>query len=138
MFENLKQTSVSPADCIGLYKLFFEWILSSDQLNLVKHGHEQLMLLGRRRPDIFREFISPNVLIDVFTNSMHSNKPDLVILVGEILDLLDLKEDVGEQQTEDEKALSMVYCNTTDNTLSKVRENEDLKRSITNVARYFT
>ena len=138
MFENLKQTSVSPADSIGLYKLFFEWILSSDQSNLVKHGHEQFMLLGRRRPDIFREFISPNVLIDVFTNSMHSNKPDLVILVGEILDLLDLKDDVGDKPTEDEKALSMVYCNTTDNTLSKVRENEDLKRSITNVARYFT
>ena len=138
MFANLEQTYLSPADCIGLYKLFFEWILSSDQPNLIQHGHEQLVKLANRRSDIFREFVNPNLLIDVFTNTTHSNKKDTIILVGEILDILNLPGDSGEPQNDDEKNLSSVYCNIKDAKISNDRENEDLHRSVTNVARYYT
>ena len=136
MFANLKQSNLTSSDYSGLFKLFFEWILSSDQPNLIQHGHEELISLANRRPDIFREFINPNLLIDLFTNSMHSNKKDMIILVGEILDLLKVPKEVVEQLNGDEKELPGVYCNVKDSKLSNERDNEDLQRSVINVARY--
>ena len=136
MFANLKQSNLTSSDYSGLFKLFFEWILSSDQPNLIQHGHEELISLANRRPDIFRDFINPNLLIDLFTNSMHSNKKDMIILVGEILDLLKVPKEVVEQLNGDEKELPGVYCNVKDSKLSNERDNEDLQRSVINVARY--
>jgi len=136
MFANLKQSNLTSSDYSGLFKLFFEWILSSDQPNLIQHGHEELISLANRRPDIFREFINPNLLIDLFTNSMHSNKKDMIILVGEILDLLKVPKEVVEQLNGDEKELPGVYCNVKDSKMSNERDNEDLQRSVINVARY--
>ena len=135
MFANLEQTYLSPTDCAGLYKLFFEWILSSDQPNLIQHGHQQLVKLANRRTDTFREFVNPNLLIDVFTNTMHSNKVDTIILVGEILDVLSHADGASQQLNEDEIALSNLQSNIKDGKISKDRESQDLKRSVTNVVR---
>ena len=136
MFANLQQSNLTPSDYSGLFKLFFEWILISDQPNLIQHGHEQLISLANRRPDIFREFINPKLLIDLFTNSMHSNKKEMIILVGEILDLLKVPKEIVEQLNGDEKELPGVYSNVKDSKLSNERDNEDLQRSVINVARY--
>ena len=135
MFANLKQSNLSPADYSGLFKLFFEWILSSDQPNLIQHGHEQLITLAHRRPDIFRDFVNPNLLIDLFTNTMHSNKKDMIVLLGEILDILKLPNETMEQPNQDDTTLPSIDCNAKDFKLSNDRENEDLQRSVTNVAR---
>ena len=135
MFANLKQSNLTPSDYSGLFKLYFEWILSSDQPNLIQHGHEQLISLANRRPDIFREFINPNLLIDLFTNTMHSNKKEMIILVGEVLDILKLPKAVEEQLNNNEKEMPGVYCNPRDLKLSHERDNEDLQRSVINVAR---
>ena len=137
MLANLKQSNLTPSDYSGLFKLFFEWVLSSDQPNLIQHGHEELISLANRRPDIFREFINPNLLIDLFTNSMHSNKKDMIILVGEILDLLKVPNVVVEQINGDEKELPGVYSDVNKPKLSYERDNEDLQRSVINVARYY-
>ena len=136
MFANLEQSDLPVCDYLGLFKLFFEWVLSSDQPNLVQHGHEQLTKLANRRPDIFRDFINPNLMIDVFTNTMHSNKKDMILLIGETLDILKHSKHQELETTEDKHAEDM-------NSLSNKREpktltdrdTEDLRRSIINVAR---
>ena len=136
MFANLEQSDLPVCDYLGLFKLFFEWVLSSDQPNLVQHGHEQLTKLANRRPDIFRDFINPNLMIDVFTNTMHSNKRDMILLIGETLDILKHSKHQELETTEDKHSEDM-------NSLSNKREpktltdrdTEDLRRSIINVAR---
>ena len=136
MFANLEQSDLPVCDYLGLFKLFFEWVLSSDQPNLIQHGHEQLTKLANRRPDIFRDFINPNLMIDVFTNTMHSNKRDMILLIGETLDILKHSKHQELETTEDKHAEDM-------NSLSNKREpktltdrdTEDLRRSIINVAR---
>ena len=136
MFANLEQSNnLSPDDYSGLFKLFFEWILSSDQPNLIQHGHEQLIKLAHRRPDLFREFINPNLLIGLFTNTLHSNKKDMIIALGEILDILQHPKEEGWQQDEVENKLVSVYSNVNDKGLADC-DNEDLQRSVINVARY--
>ena len=135
MFGNLKQSNLTPADYSGLFKLFFEWVLSSNQPNLVQHGHEQIIELAKRRPDLFKEFINPNLLIDLFTNTMHSNKKDMIILLGEILDILKLpKESSGEQQHDEDRTLSNDHCNVRNS--KQANDSTDQQRSVTNVARY--
>ena len=135
MFGNLKQSNLTPADYSGLFKLFFEWVLSSNQPNLVQHGHEQIIELAKRRPDLFKEFINPNLLIDLFTNTMHSNKKDMIILLGEILDILKLpKESSGEQQNDEDITLSNDHCNVRNS--KQANDSTDQQRSVTNVARY--
>ena len=136
MFANLEQSDLPVCDYLGLFKLFFEWVLSSDQPNLVQHGHEQLTKLANRRPDIFRDVINPNLMSDVFTNTMHSNKKDMIILIGETLDILKHSNHQELEATEDKNAEDM-------SSLSDKREpkmltdhdTEDLRRSIINVAR---
>ena len=134
MFGNLKHSHLTPADYSGLFKLFFEWVLSSNQPNLVQHGHDQIISLAKRRPDLFKEFINPNLLIDLFTNTMHSNKKDMIILLGEILDILKLPSNSDEQQHEEELSLSSSPTNV--RSYKHTNDNEDQQRSVTNVARY--
>ena len=133
MFGNLKHSNLTPADYSGLFKLFFEWVLSSNQPNLVQHGHEQIIGLAKRRPDLFKEFINPNLLIDLFTNTMHSNKKDMIILLGEILDILKLPRESEEQQQEE---LGLSSTSTNLRSFKQNNDNEDQQRSVTNVARY--
>ena len=131
MFGNLKHSNLSPSDYSGLFKLFFEWVLSSNQPNLVQHGHEQIIDLAKRRPDLFKEFINPNLLIDLFTNSLHSNKKDMIILLGEILDILKLPKDSKEEENDVEDSNTIIKNSKQTNE----RDNEDQQRSVTNVAR---
>ena len=131
MFGNLKHSNLTPSDYSGLFKLFFEWVLSSNQPNLVQHGHEQIIDLAKRRPDLFKEFINPNLLIDLFTNSLHSNKKDMIMLLGEILDILKLPKDSKDEEN-DEEDISIDIKNSKQ---TNERDNEDQQRSVTNVAR---
>ena len=131
MFGNLKHSNLTPSDYSGLFKLFFEWVLSSNQPNLVQHGHEQIIDLAKRRPDLFKEFINPNLLIDLFTNSLHSNKKDMIILLGEILDILKLPKDSKEEENDVEDSNTIIKNSKQTNE----RDNEDQQRSVTNVAR---
>lgn len=131
MFGNLKHSNLTPSDYSGLFKLFFEWVLSSNQPNLVQHGHEQIIDLAKRRPDLFKEFINPNLLIDLFTNSLHSNKKDMIMLLGEILDILKLPKDSKDEEN-DEEDISIAIKNSKQ---TNERDNEDQQRSVTNVAR---
>ena len=131
MFGNLKHSNLTPSDYSGLFKLFFEWVLSSNQPNLVQHGHEQIIDLAKRRPDLFKEFINPNLLIDLFTNSLHSNKKDMIILLGEILDILKLPKDSKEEDNDVEDSNTIIKNSKQTNE----RDNEDQQRSVTNVAR---
>ena len=143
MFTSIEHNNLAPSDCIALFKLFTEWILTSDKPSLIRHGHEQLLLLGKRRPKAFKEFVNPNLLINVFTNTMHCNKSEMITLVGNILELLSIPDEDAdgiECPNEDEKALQNVYVNN-DNAdegagaLHPKREKEDLQRTIINVAR---
>lgn len=136
MFANLEQSDLPVCDYLGLFKLFFEWVLSSDQPNLVQHGHEQLTKLANRRPDIFRDFINPNLMIDVFTNTMHSNKKDTILLIGETLDILKHSKHQELETTEDKNAEDMSsLSNQREPKMLTDRDTEDLRRSIINVAR---
>ena len=135
MFGNLKHSTLTPSDYSGLFKLFFEWVLSSNQPNLVQHGHEQIIDLAKRRPDLFKEFINPNLLIDLFTNSLHSNKKDMIILLGEILDILKLPKEPNDHEDDAEGASSNEYSNIKSSKQTNDRDNEDQQRSVTNVAR---
>ena len=131
MFGNLKHSNLTPSDYSGLFKLFFEWVLSSNQPNLVQHGHEQIIDLAKRRPDLFKEFINPNLLIDLFTNSLHSNKKDMIILLGEILDILKLPKESKEEDNDEEDN----NTNIKNSKQTNERDSEDQQRSVTNVAR---
>ena len=136
MFANLEQSDLPVCDYLGLFKLFFEWVLSSDQPNLVQHGHEQLTKLANRRPDIFRDFINPNLMIDVFTNTMHSNKRDMILLIGETLDILKHSKHQELETTEDKHAEDVnIPSNKREPKTLTDRDTEDLRRSIINVAR---
>lgn len=41
-----------------------------------------------RNPEFFTDFVTPHLLIEVFKASSHSNRVDLVVFSGEVLDLL--------------------------------------------------
>lgn len=95
-------SSMDPGDqdCSALFKLYFEWILTSDKAELIRVGHEQLNKLAKVKAQAFRDFITPNHIIDIFSNSLHSNKDQIAPLIGHILDLLKLTS-----SPEDEDAL---------------------------------
>ena len=116
IFSNLDHSALSAADCNSLFKLFLEWILMSNvdhgEGYLIRHGHGQFTRLAEKRPELFREFINPNLLIDIFTNNLHSNKAETAVLIGEIIDLLATAEDPSGRDV-----------------------SQDFLRSITNVAR---
>lgn len=85
---------ISASDCCGLFKLFIEWILTSENIELRKHGHENLVKVAKAKSEYFREFISPKEIIDIFSNSnVNKNKSEIAPLIGEILDLLRFDED---------------------------------------------
>lgn len=71
----------SLAEITSLLRMFLEWVLetpdpsSDQQSHLVEHGKQQFARLAGLRPSEFRDhFVSPNLIIDIFTNSMYSNK----------------------------------------------------------------
>ena len=85
---------ISASDCFGLFKLFIGWILTSENSELRKHGHENLVKLAKAKPENFREFISPHQIIEIFSNTnLSTNKSEIAPLIGEILDLLRFDED---------------------------------------------
>jgi hypothetical protein len=117
MFANMSETPMAPAACIPLFRLFEEWILVSDNPMLVQFGHEQFRCdvsssysdmstsdvsmsnvstsnvslcraLAERHVSVFYDFINPNLVIDVFTNPIHTSKVELVRFVSDLLDLL--------------------------------------------------
>ena len=89
-----QKDEMSASDCFGLFKLFIEWILTSENLDLRRHGHENFVKLAKSKPVCFREFISPNQIIDIFSNStLNTNKSEIAPLIGEILDQLRFDED---------------------------------------------
>ena len=73
-------------------RLFLEWVLQQGESpgmgggedssnHLVDHGKQQFARLARVRPQEFRDhFVSPNLIIDIFTNSMYSNKVRTAIM----------------------------------------------------------
>ena len=65
---------------------------------------------------------------------MHSNKKDMIILLGEILDILKLPSNSDEKQHEEELSLSSSPTNV--RSYKHTNDNEDQQRSVTNVARY--
>ena len=80
-FETLQNQSLAQNDCNLLFKLFIEWILSSDKEGiLVKYGHVQLEQVGKNHPGYFRDFITPNVIIEFF-QSGHENKTEIALLI---------------------------------------------------------
>ena len=68
-----QKDEMSASDCFGLFKLFIEWILTSENLDLRRHGHENFVKLAKSKPVCFREFISPNQIIDILFVG-HNNK----------------------------------------------------------------
>jgi len=73
----LYDSVTSPAEVSALLRLFLEWLLQEDseQSHLVSHGRDQFIRLARLRPAEFRDhFVNPNLVIDIFNNSMYSNK----------------------------------------------------------------
>lgn len=89
MFSNLDQSTLNPADVSSLLGLFVQWILFSvDEPLIGQLGHEQFISLSRKYSSVFYEFVTPNFMIDMFTNATHGEKRELVKLVGEILSLL--------------------------------------------------
>ena len=82
------RSDIQYSDCVGLFKLFMEWILTSEKSELRKHGHQQLVELAKAKNEVFRDFITPNLIIDIFSQSMNANKSEIAPLIGEILDLL--------------------------------------------------
>ena len=73
----------SVAEATGLLRMFLEWVLvETDQTSdhhqlshLVDHGKVQFARLAGLRQAEFRDaFVNPNLIIDIFTNSMYSNK----------------------------------------------------------------
>ena len=92
------QDNISASDCFGLFKLFIEWILTSENIDLRKNGHENLVKLAKAKPEYFREFITPNQIIEIFSNStLNTNKAEIAPLIGEILDLLRFDEDFNNE-----------------------------------------
>ena len=85
---SLNHQELSASDCFGLLKLFIEWILTSEKAEWRRKGHEQLVILAKARNDLFRDFITPNQIIDIFGNSINNNKAEIAPLIGEILNLL--------------------------------------------------
>ena len=93
---------------------------------MVQHGHEQIIELAKRRTDLFKEFINPNLLIDLFTNTMHSNKKDMIILLGEILDILKLpKESSGQQQNDEDITIEYVASEKNNENLGTRNKGKD-------------
>eukprot|EP00094_Tigriopus_californicus_P007715 TCALIF_07430-PA protein Name:"Similar to USP35 Ubiquitin carboxyl-terminal hydrolase 35 (Homo sapiens)" AED:0.04 eAED:0.04 QI:47/1/0.90/1/1/1/11/0/1115 len=89
MFSNLDQITLNPVDVSSLLGLFVQWILFSEDEPLIGQlGHQQFLALSRKYPAAFYEYVTPNFMIDMFTNATHGAKRELVQLVGEILSLL--------------------------------------------------
>ena len=91
-FETLQTQNLPQNDCNLLFKLFIEWILSSNKSILVKHGHFQLEQVAKNHPGYFRDFITPNVIIEFFQSS-HENKTEIAPLISTTLDILKLEHD---------------------------------------------
>lgn len=70
----MNHSEMENSDCVGLFKIYFEWILTSEKSELIRLGHEQLVKLAKAKSDVFRDFISPNQIIDLFSNSLNANK----------------------------------------------------------------
>ena len=85
-FESLKTQEITQTDANLLFKLFIEWILKTEKASLQKYGHVQLVQLAKDYPDYFQEFITPNVIIEVF--QPQENKAEVAVLIGEIVELL--------------------------------------------------
>jgi hypothetical protein len=107
-FSSMDRSAVK--DCNDLFKLFIEWILDSeDKPELIRHGHEQLVELAKANAAVFRDFVNPNFIIDIFSNSMHSNKAEVAPLIGEILDLLRAEAAAsGEENTAQVRSVTNV------------------------------
>ena len=48
-FSTMNHHDIQSSECVGLLKLYMEWILTSEKPELRKHGHEQLVLLAKAR-----------------------------------------------------------------------------------------
>ncbi len=92
----LSTMQVQDHEAFGLFKLYIELILTSEKVNLIKIGHTELVKLARAKPKSFRDFIVPNQIIDIFSNSANANKAEIAVLIGEILDLLKLSSESYE------------------------------------------
>lgn len=95
---SMNRNEVSAVDCTGLFKLYMEWILVSEKPELNKIGHIELVKLAEIKRENFRDFISPNLIIDIFGNSMNSNKAEIAPLIGDIINIL--KSD-GDSENDD-------------------------------------
>ena len=85
-FESLKTQEINLHEANLLFRLFIEWILKSEKPSLQKSGHVQLVQLAQDYPDYFQDFVTPNVIIEVF--QPQENKAEVAVLIGEIIDLL--------------------------------------------------
>ena len=101
-FAGLNRSDIHHNECIELFKLFIEWILVSENLNLRKLGHEQLVELANSNKETFRDFLKPPVIIGFFNHSVNTNKVEIAPLIGEILDIL---KSQNEEENEDDEAL---------------------------------
>ena len=70
----------------------------NNRLDLVKRGHEQFVLLANANPVIFRELVTGNSIIEIFSNSQYSNKAEIAPLIGEILSCLQQNEDGDDEE----------------------------------------
>ena len=96
VLSGLKRGEQSRDEATALFRVFLEWILVNSEkpeLNLVRRGHEQFVLLANANPDVFRDYVSANLVIDIFNNNQFSNKAEIAPLIGEILSCLEQEND---------------------------------------------
>lgn len=141
LFGNFDRSNLSAPDCAAVFRVLTEWILSSDNQDLVRHGHQQLRALAMARRDSFLELVNPNMIIDIFTNPVNSNKVEMASLVVDILDMLQLQDLVPEEgpyPTENLLAHPQpsIDCGSSVSSADNGTKEADLRRSVTNVARY--
>lgn len=54
-------------------------------------------LLAEKNASVFYEYATPNLVIDLFSNTIHTNKLELVRLVSEVLRLLKELDPLGSE-----------------------------------------